>query len=643
MATPGKMKKKKKEVEFTADNIDNTAPVKKILEDLRNKNIQAYSFFNYNIRQRLSTKKTLPNFHFIVPGHPLNAFSDDWDGQLFTNYFEQFPYKSTKPKILTMLNHSNKTDPITELIKAKNEWQRQWRYLKYSATFNNMLSKYEVLNDDVVHCPKHLIDMAKHWDSDPDPHFDSSYNWYYAGHGNLQLISIQWNDYLLHSELSKLSLSDYNKNDRAISNSPVATFDCGEGINILETIWSSQNLVALRTKNKVFILRIVADTDEIKFEEIKTVQSEMPYTDISFDGYHKNILYVTTLDNKLTIVNLDRMKGRSVKLEPNVSLENNWNTVLSSERGFYIHISTKYITVYDKRANGIVHQWGDLRDVTDELLCNDITCALPTETPYFYIGTDHHLFVMDMRYSNTQNQKAKPINRWTHGMQCPPTYISKCMFGYNKDLVCLSSQWCEDMCVVPNDYDGLAKESDIINVTIPFRPPSIISTLKEARQKLLCHDLYNPIDMRLHTAITGSLITEFDEKFDVLMQNSLGDITCHTIFPNHFEIFMEDDSCQRLDEWSKSYKLDKKDFVVTSIVDIADIWKNLKKVPEGYKILDNRREMSKCNEDEIFEIFENEDLDEGLLELWTNKLEETVDQSSFALNLHFSDSDEDGK
>lgn len=68
----------------------------------------------------------------------------------------------------------------------------------------NMMQKYEKLNDQVIQCPKHFVDMAAHIDSNPDPYFDSSYNWYYAGNGNLQVICIDWVDYLLHSEFSNV-------------------------------------------------------------------------------------------------------------------------------------------------------------------------------------------------------------------------------------------------------------------------------------------------------------------------------------------------------------------------------------------------------------------------------------------------------
>lgn len=76
-------------------------------------------------------------------------------------------------------------------------------YFNVSA-HSNMLQKYEKLNDQVVHCPKHLVNMAAHLDNNPDPYFDSSYNWYYAGNGNLHVICIDWVNYLLHSEFSNV-------------------------------------------------------------------------------------------------------------------------------------------------------------------------------------------------------------------------------------------------------------------------------------------------------------------------------------------------------------------------------------------------------------------------------------------------------
>lgn len=64
------------------------------------------------------------------------------------------------------------------------------------------MQKYESLNEEVVQCPKHIVEMAAHLDSDPDPYFNSSYNWYYAGNGNLQIVCIDWVDYLLYSEFT---------------------------------------------------------------------------------------------------------------------------------------------------------------------------------------------------------------------------------------------------------------------------------------------------------------------------------------------------------------------------------------------------------------------------------------------------------
>ncbi|CAH2049054.1 unnamed protein product, partial [Iphiclides podalirius] len=642
MATPGKLKKKHKEViEFTADYLDNTAPVKNILDEVRHKNVQAFAYYGQIIRQRLTTKKSVQNFHYVVPGHPLNSFSEDWDGQLITNYFESFSYKSLNPKIITEMQNTNKTDPVTQIMKVKSDWQWEYRNQRVAASCSNMLSKYKPMNETVAHCPKHLVDMAVHLDSDPDPNFDSSYNWYYAGAGNLQLMCIQWKDYLLHSVFNKLYISEFIKTNMYVSRTPAATFDCGEGVNILETIVSSQNLIALRTMRKLFILGILMHDDEMQFEKIKEADSDTPYTSISFDEHHKNILYLTTLDNKVTIVNLDRMVGKTVKLKSNKPLLNNWSAVLSAERGFYTHVNTSSITLYDKRSNDIIHLWKNLRDVTDELKCNDISCALPTKGTALYFGTDHHLFLMDLRH--TGENKPRPVTRWTHGMQCVPTFISKCDFEFEKDLICLSSQWCEDMCVIPNSTDAIAKESDRISVTIPYRPPSILNTLKSARQKLLCYDLDNPLDSRLHSAVSGCFIVEREEKFDIFMQNSLGDISCHTLYPEHMAIFMDDDSCQRLDEWSRSYKSEKKVFEVSSIEDISSTWTKLKRVPDGYKIVEGRSgRTSKFNEEEIYRAFEEEKLDVGLLELWEEKAKEIIDTSSIIMDLlHFSDSNDD--
>lgn len=420
---------------------------------------------------------------------------------------------------------------------------------------------------------------------------------------------------------------------------PVSSFDCGE--HVLETIYS-ENIVVLRTKHKVFILKLMKTDDTFTFEKLKCIKSELPYTSVAFDNFHNNILYVTSLDQKLSIINLDRLKARTVQLKGKLTtLVDNWNSVISSERGFYVHAARHYISIYDKRSNNIRSVWKDLRNISDMYTCNDISVAKHfQENNLLYFGTDHHLFLMDLRYS--LKSEPKVVQRWTHGMECVPTYLNYCNFEFNKDLICLSSQWCEDMCVVPNYIDKLIKDTDSGGVTIPYRPPSIRDALSEARQKLLCHNLYNPIDSRLCTSITGLLPIEQGEKYVILMQNSLGDISCHSLFPEHFESFIEDDSAQKLHEWSEKYVLERKDFEVSSIENIASIWKKLRKIPDDFKINDDLVEQKcKFDENEIREAFEEEEVDVGLQDAWkapagTDETLLAVDESQ-ALNLHYSD------
>lgn len=419
-------------------------------------------------------------------------------------------------------------------------------------------------------------------------------------------------------------------------------YNCGERNNILETICSTENIVVLRTKYKIFILKIMNSNDMVQFDQIKLIESEMAYTGISFDKYHKNILYVTSLNCTLTIVNLDRLTGRSVKLKyDSPSFVDNWNTVVSSDRITYTHVARNSVAIYDKRTNSLTKIWNTLRQITDEIKCNDISVAnQPEGTPSLCFGTDHHLFLMDIRF----NKNFKPVQRWTHGMQCIPTYMTMCHFEFNKELICLNSQWCEDTCVVVNYTDRMTTETEIRSIVLPYRPPSIFNSLHEARQQSLCLDLYNPIDGRLSTAITGSVIMEQGENYVILTQNSLGDISSHILFPQHMETFIDDNSVQELNEWCKGYKLEKKIFEVTSIQDISHTWKSLKKVPDHYKFAKSKLPKQKFDEKEICESFENKQLDSGLLDIWTNLFNETaagtpMEGSSIALNMHFSDSE----
>ncbi|PZC77301.1 hypothetical protein B5X24_HaOG203535 [Helicoverpa armigera] len=559
--------KKKKDVTFVASGLDNNASVDRIIEYLeenQKKKNKIYTLYSQTVRQRRTTAgKYHENKHFLLVGHPLNVFSEDWDGGLKSGYFETFPHRSMLPKMISVLKNIDKKDPVTEYMKKKMVWQ-------------DTLTDY-----------KRITNMS-------------------------------------HFSISSLLVND-----------TVAKFDCGEDLDILETI-SSQNIIALRTKHKIFILKIRELDGIIQLEKIKEMESKFAFTSISFDEYHKNILYVTTLNFYLTIVNLDRMTGRSRQLRGTVAtLIDNWSTVLGSERGYFTHVSKSSITLYDKRSNAAFQRWRNVRSITDDVVCNDISVAShATDKRLLYFGTDHHLFLMDLRYSKTEKNKLKVVQRWTHGMQCLPTYMKVCKFEYNKELVCLSSQWCEDMCVVSNHSDRLNRQSDISSVTMPYRPPSILQALKGAKEKMLCCDLNNPLEARLCSAITGLAVTDQDDKYHLLMLNSLGDISCHSLCPQYMTTFFEDTSAELLSEWSKPYNREQKDLEVSSVLDIRKVWKNLKRIPDDFKLGENKfmKKSCKFNEKEIYDSFENGDLETELLEIWTKTpAEDTKNESSFNL------------
>ncbi|KAI8434451.1 hypothetical protein MSG28_012473 [Choristoneura fumiferana] len=515
--------------------------------------------------------------------------------------------------MITPLNNKHRLDPVSELLKLKHEWFLKYVHMKNSCVCYkvNLIEKLTEHDDEVVSCPKHFVDMAEHLESDPDPYFTDTSNWYYAG-----------------------NLFEFNRDELTFSPDVAASFDCGEGNNIYESICSSQDIIALRTKRKVFVLKIVTSNDQIKIEQLKVAESETPFTSISFDEYHKNILYVTDINNDLKIVNIDRLTARTIKMKNKInSLVNNWSSVIGSERPYFTHVAGNSITLYDKRTNEVIHTWDNLSKVTDDATCNRITAAKYSPgSPYMYFGTNHHLFLMDLRYQ--MNTELKLVQRWTHGMQCYPTYISICNFEFNKELVCLSSQWCEDMCIVPNYIQSL-KDSGFTGVTLPYRPPSILQTMNEARNQALCLDVYNSLENRLVTALSGILLVEQGEKYIILSQNALGDISSHMLYPEHMEMFIEDDSVQALHDWSQDNVTEKEDFEVSFVRDISKVWKKLKKVPDG-AINEQFTKETTFSEQEIHDMFQNGELDEGLLDVWVDEDNTNVEDLSLGLSLNIT-------
>ncbi|XP_030031559.1 uncharacterized protein LOC115448303 [Manduca sexta] len=616
--------KKKQDKTIVAESLDNNASIKEIIDLLHSKH-RTQKVYNYFCQVAAQRSASVSYKHFLFPGHPLNSFSEEWDGGLNSGFFETFFHKSLLPRMITKLRHMEKQDPVTAVMLKKNEWNSHWQ--KFKSVIGRKQKMYE-WKDEVLHCPEEFVEMAEHWDNNPDIYFDAAYNWYYAGNGNMHLISLHGDEYLLYSELNCVYLSPFNRNYLTIDYEYEVSYNVGDDIYIFETV-VSQNIIAVRTKYKVSILKLVDSNDGYMIQKLKDMESKLPFTGISFDEYHKNILYVTTLDYKLTIVNIDRMTGRSKQLRGGIeSLVNNWSTVIGSERMYYTHVTKNSLTLYDKRTNNAFERWKSIKDIVDDVNCNDISVAKYCKgKPMLYIGTDHHIFLLDMRYNKAENKKVKAIQRWTHGSQCIPTYLSICHFEYNKELICLSSQWCEDMCVVSNYADRLTRHKDISSMMIPYRPPSVFATLNEAQEKMLCTDMHNPIQNRLSTAITGLVSVEQGENYSILMLNSLGDISAHTLCPESMSMFVEDEGIEKFDEWSKMYKVKQKDFVVTHIENIQNVWKSLEQVPPTYKFGERKgvKKVNKFNEQDILDAYENEELDPGLLEVWMKTKDDTAD------------------
>lgn len=111
---------------MVAEGLDNMATTEQIIENIQSnhRKTKLYTLYCQAVRQRRTTAgRYLRNMHYLLPGHPLNAFSEEWDGGLNAGYFETFSHKSLLPKIITKARNVNKKDPVTEYMKKKIEWQ----------------------------------------------------------------------------------------------------------------------------------------------------------------------------------------------------------------------------------------------------------------------------------------------------------------------------------------------------------------------------------------------------------------------------------------------------------------------------------------------------------------------------------------
>lgn len=112
-----------------------------------------------------------------------------------------------------------------------------------------------------------------------------------------------------------------------------------------------------------------------------------------------------------------------------------------------------------------------------------------------------------------------------------------------------------------------------------------------------------------------------------------------TLYPQYMESFIEDDSVQALHEWSQAYKPQRPPFEVSRVVDIANVWRKLRKIPDDYELVPTSEEFL-IDEEKMLEAFANSELMPELLDAWKEEERgpDDDDDESFALNLHFDDS-----
>lgn len=91
--------------------------------ETKNKHSKAYKFYCLNLRQ----SRRFDVLHHLIPGHPLNSFTEDWDGGLNSGYFGSFSHKSMKPKMITQIRNMGVIDPVTEVMAKKIDWNLKWR------------------------------------------------------------------------------------------------------------------------------------------------------------------------------------------------------------------------------------------------------------------------------------------------------------------------------------------------------------------------------------------------------------------------------------------------------------------------------------------------------------------------------------
>lgn len=474
--------------------------------------------------------------------------------------------------------------------------------------------------------------MIELTNSDPDPYFFGSYNWYYTG-GTLEVMPICGVDFLFYVNGPKLNIfSKYengaikmliNVNSRSILDSTHLKSN-GHKLEV-------EHLDSLKIENNNTIHEVITSTDSryvaarqsnnfaVFYLQDKSSQHNFPCDrKVPFISGAFQEHYFYSIDMNHVLKRYDLRKNKEVgKMYLTAPTGNNYWCQLRRYQDRLLFADPKKLKVYDSRQFGRKES-KCMEMKFDNLLekCEEITCIKADDYENnLYVATTHNLFVFDVRYGS---ESCNQVARYTHQLKTPPFVIDAIGGGVtgdiaNERLAVLTGTFSEDIAIVQHSK---MQGTKVRTNSIPQKVLSTMDCYQKLRQNGLQREAEKIISGNRQINIGAKLFRK-DSKLFLLTQKASGDIFQQ-------EIRLENDSYTDDDEPLHDYSVlvDRADtkpkYRATTITNFSHLKSILKyRLPRDDESFDMERQRPNKWQQPMTKLLEYKDmLSSDLLNVW---------------------------
>lgn len=465
-------------------------------------------------------------FHSFAPGQ--NTFCtlqpDEYD-------FQEFPWRVSYPAPVIKkpnLDWLNFKDPLIQLVKEKQKYQRELNLMKSRHERNKKIKAFKMAFD-MGYYSQNVVEFMEKLDQDPDKFFNGRYDYYYTG-GTMDIIRQPYFDYLFYATGENMDQIEFQRITTKNKLKKSFEVNLSDGGTIFEVIPASiaSNNFAVRQRFKNSIYSYQATNKERSIEKVCEFQSKTPLISSAFDPYNNTTFCDLSVagefrswDIKSNKVILNEIIS-PIKIENKLSCRGQWGALKNVERDVFLHCERKQINLIDLRKDCRTEM--NIFNFQESVsVCEEMSCITKSKINpnLMYIGTYHKLFGIDHRFVKKDNFEMNSIIRWVHQLKSPPLMIKTDNNDQEEEIILIASPLVGDskICVTSKN-DRLQH----ISKYLPHKPYSIRDSFDEAQIRGFCIDPYSNIKKRTRLCNMGiSLICKEDRNL-IYTQNSAGDV-----------------------------------------------------------------------------------------------------------------------